>query len=204
MPQFDSLPWPCWHRLEMPHGTVEALVLVLCAPGKRATATRFARRWAPVVPHSAFAGLEVEPAYAEATFARLRELIALEVSNLGLGANQLILVGAGEMGQCALNLAVLGVVPGVSAIVIDIPPGITPVGTPAVRAFLRFVQSHQGKPLDRLHFDKMMQILHRASFDVRSVALSDGPGPDPAHRAVGAFLVELVANAGHYRSGPAL
>ena len=202
MPQFDSLAWPCWHRLEMPHGTVEALVLVLCAPGKRATATRFARRWAPVVPHSAFAGLEVEPAYAEATFARLRALIALEVANLGLGANQLILVGAGEMGQCALNLAVLGVVPGVSAIVIDIPPGTIPMGAPTVRAFLRFVQSRQGSHLDRLFFDKMIQVLRSASFDVRSVVLSDGP--DPAQRAVGGFLVELVANAGHYRSGPAL
>lgn len=194
-----TISWPQWHLLLTPKTDVEALVVILFFKGERTNALRLMRQWTGVIPHCAFAGLEIDPRFTEIGFTHLRRMIGVEASRLGVGTNQLIMIGMGPLGRCALDLAARGVVPGISAIIIDIPDDpVATVPAPAVRTCLRFVQYRSTGDVRRPGFDAMVRMLRRSCFDVRVVALSSGP--DPATRAIGGFLVELVANAGHYRS----
>lgn len=173
-------------------------MLVLFAKGDLSHAEDLARDWAEAVPRSAFAGLETDLESCRITLAPLRERILDEAAKLGLGPLQIIIVGSGKAGQRALDLVLLGIVRGVGAIIVDIPPGPIPISPGGVMGSVRFVQHRQPDDPDGGHFDALVQALRLSSLDIRIIALPEGP--DPASRALGTFLVELVANASRHRS----
>jgi hypothetical protein len=67
-------------------------------------------------------------------------------------------------------------------------------------AALRFLlHGAANAPHDRA-FDLMVHALRQSAFDLRTMTLP--AGADPAGRALGSFLIELVARASGYRSLP--
>jgi hypothetical protein len=187
------------HHFTSDDGAADALVLLLFAHGEFAEAERLASAWARAVPRSAFAGIELEAGAPVVAPSVLRDIVLVEAAALDLGIWQTVLVGTGIAGRRVLDLVMFGVMPGISAIVIDLPPGPLPVVPPGTAASIRFVQHVRPDDPDGAGFDALVHALRLSSVDTRIVVLP--AGADPASQAFGTFLVELVANASIGRSG---
>ncbi|MDB5706199.1 MAG: hypothetical protein JWN66_3315, partial [Sphingomonas bacterium] len=126
-----------WHHFTRNDGAADALVVILFAHAGLTEAERLTSAWAHAVPRSAFAGIELEA--GAPAFSVLRDLLMIEAAALDLGIWQVVLVGTGVAGRQVLDLVTIGVVPGISAIVIDLPPGPLPVVPAGTAASIRFV-----------------------------------------------------------------
>jgi hypothetical protein len=187
------------HHFTRGTGDIDALVLVLFVHGKLADAERLTSLWAHAVPRCAFAGIELDLGATAMDPARLREIIMDEAFALGLQSWQIVLVGVAVAARHALELATIGVVPGISAIVVDLPPGPLPATPPGAAASIRFVQHRRADDPDGASFDALVHALRMSSLDTRIVVLP--AGADPSSQAFGTFLVELVANSSRNRPG---
>jgi hypothetical protein len=187
------------HHFTPDAGAADALVLIVFAQGGFANAERLASTWACSVPRSTFAGVELEAGAPAVAWSVLRDIVMVEAAALDLGVWQVVLVGSGIAGRQVLDLVTFGVVPGISAIVIDLPSGSLPVIPAGTTASIRFVQHAGPDDPDGAWFDALIHALRRSSIDTRVVVLP--AGTDPAGQAFGTFLVELVANASIGRSG---
>jgi hypothetical protein len=188
-----------WYHFTRDDGAAEALVVVLFAHGGCTDAKRLASTWARAVPRSAFAGIDLEAEAGAVAHSVLRDILMAEAAALDLGIWQVVLAGAGAAGRQVLDLVSAGVLPGISAIVIDLPPGPLPVIAARTAASIRFVQHVRPDDPDGAGFDALVHALRLSSIDTRVVVLP--AGADPASQAFGTFLVELVANASIGRSG---
>jgi hypothetical protein len=188
-----------WHHFTRDDGAAEALVVVLFVHGGCTEAKRLASTWARAVPRSAFAGIELEAGAGAVAHSVLRDILMIKAAALDLGIWQIVLAGTGVAGRQVLDLVTTGVAPGISAIVIDLPPGPLPVIAARTAASIRFVQHVRPDDPDGAGFDALVHALRRSSIDTRVVVLP--AGADPASQAFGTFLVELVANASIGRSG---
>jgi hypothetical protein len=187
------------HHFTCDAGAADALVLVLFAHGGFTEAERLTSAWASAVPRSAFGGIELEAGAPAVAHSVLRDIVMTEAAALDLGIWQVVLVGAGVSGRQVLDLVTIGVMPGISAIVIDLPPGPPPMVPAGTAASIRFVQHARPDDPDGAGFDALVHALRLSSIDTRIVVLP--AGADPASQAFGTFLVELVANASIGRSG---
>jgi hypothetical protein len=181
---------------------VDALIVILFGQGHRAEAEEFARHWTPAVPRGAFAGLEIDLTARRIDLVALRALIDEAAEEHDLEGWQIVLLGAGRAGRLAIDLAMLGVVPGAAVIALDIPLESTPTNLAPIPASVRMVQHSTPDDPDGERFHAVVDALQRRQVNVRSMLLPDlGVATQRAtRRAAGAFLVELVANAG--RSTP--
>jgi hypothetical protein len=71
---------------------------------------------------------------------------------------------------------------------------------PPMGAALRFLCHAPADDRERRDFDTMLRGLRQTAIDLRIMTLP--PGPDAASRAIGGFLIELVARADWSRSIP--
>ncbi len=184
------------------HGRSEALVLCLCPSGQSAAMQALAQPWTMLAPRSAFAVLELELPLGEAGEQQALALIDAEVGALGLSMPQLVLVGQGAAASAALDLALENGLAGVGAILIDLPPEAPRQRIDPIRRVFRFVQHGAPEAPHSAHADHTLHALRQAGHDIRTIALPDAP--EPTGRAIGAFLVELVARASrHHAIAPA-
>jgi hypothetical protein len=193
------------HRLghEEVGAPVDALIVILFGEGERAEVAEFTRQWAPAVPRGAFAGLEIDLAARRIDLASLRALIDEAADEHALQERQIVLLGAGRAGRLAIDLAMLGVVPGAAVIALDIPLESAPTALAPSPASVRMVQHSTPDDPRGERFHAVVDALQRRQVNVRSMLLPNlGAATERAtRRAAGAFLVELVANAS--RSAPA-
>jgi hypothetical protein len=182
--------------------SLDALVVILFGEGQQAEAEAFTRQWAPAVPRGAFVGLELDLNARRTDLVGLRALIDEAAEAHGLQGWQIVLLGAGPAGRLAIDLAMLGVAPGAAVIALDIPLESTPTNLTPLPASVRMVQRSTPEDPDGERFHAVVDALQRRRVNVRSMLLPDlGAATQRAgQRAAGAFLVELVANAG--RSAP--
>lgn len=182
--------------------SVDALIVILFGEGELAEVEAFTRQWAPAVPRGAFIGLELDLAARRINLADLRALIDKAADTHALQERQIVLLGAGRAGRLAIDLAMLGAVPGAAVIALDIPLEATPTNLVPIPASVRMVQHSTPDDPNGERFHAVVDALQRRQVNVRSMLLPDlGAATERAtRRAAGAFLVELVANAG--RSTP--
>lgn len=130
----------------------------------------------------------------------LRVLLGDMLDRHGRHSGQVILLGAGRAGRVAIELAMLGVVPGASVITIDIPLDCAPTTLTPAPAFVRMVQSRTRDDPKGESFKAVVETLQRRQIDIHSMLLPDleEASQRACLRAAGAFLVELVANAGRF------
>jgi hypothetical protein len=181
-------------------GGADATIVILFGHGERAEAEDLARQWAPAVPSGVFVGLELDLNARRMDLVALRTLFSEALDRQGHQGGQVILLGAGRAGRVAIELVLLGVVPGASVITLDIPLDAGPTTLTPAPGFVRMVQC--GTPDDPRgeRFKAVVETLQRRQIDIHSMRL---PDLEPtthraAVRAAGAFLVELVANAGRF------
>lgn len=181
-------------------GPADALVVILFDEGKKADAQELTRQWGPAVPHGVFVGLEVDLNARRMDLVVLRALLGDMLDRHGLQSGQVILLGARQAGRVAIELALLGVVPGASVITIDIPLDSAPTPLTPAPAFVRMVQCSSADDPKGESFKAVVETLQRRQIDIHSMLLPDleAATQRAALRAAGAFLVELVANAGRF------
>jgi hypothetical protein len=185
------------------HGApADALIILLFAQGQAAEAQDLAAQWAPSVPRSVFAGLELDLTARRPDLVGLRAVIAEAADRHGLQSQQIVLLGAGRAGRLAIDLALLGVVPGAAVITLDIPLESAPTTLPPAPASVRMVQHSTADDPQGERFRAVVEALQRWQVDVRSMLLPDLEAATQRAklRAAGAFLVELVANASRLAS----
>lgn len=189
---------PRWHSHGAPKSTSEALILSVCDGDGLLAAAHFAERWAAIVPRSAFAAFQMDLASRKIMFAPIQKMVQQEAGKIGLALSQIVLVGFGPAGLRALDLAICNALSDVHVIAVDLPPSSSVgVGLPPARGAFRFVQHRRADDPDGKHFDHTIHLLRDACLDIRTMVLPDGP--DPTDRAIGSFLVELVARASRYQ-----
>lgn len=187
-----------WHVLRKAQGRGDALVVVLARHGDLGFARRLARHWGEAVPHAHFVTARSEFQSGRDFPSEFDRALWNEARRLGLQPSQIILVGHGEAAHFAFERVLHGGLAGLGAILVDMPAVPVPPGVPAMGAVLRFLRHDvPDAPHDRA-FDLMVHALRQSAFDLRSMALP--AGGDPAGRALGSFLIELVAKASGYRS----
>ncbi len=185
----------------------DALLVILFEQGRKVEARDLAVQWRPSVPRCAFAGLEVDlTARRWLDLISLRFLLFEAVVRHGLHSGQVVLFGAGAAGELAIEVGLLGVVPGAAVITLDIPLGPDqPIFAPA-RTSVRMVQHRTPEDPQGARFHALVEALKRQRVDVRSQLLPqhDESNPRVTLRAAGAFLGELVANASRlsHQAGP--
>ena len=181
-------------------GGADALIVILFGQGKKADVEELTRQWAPAVPRAAFVGLELDLNARRMDLVAIRALLGDALDRHGQQGGQVILLGTGRAGRVAIELALLGVVPGASVITLDIPLDSGPTTLTPAPGLVRMVQS--GTPDDPRgeRFKAVVETLQRRQIDIHSMLLPDlEPATQrAARRAAGAFLVELVANAGRF------
>ncbi|HEY2658103.1 MAG TPA: hypothetical protein VGI79_00155 [Caulobacteraceae bacterium] len=196
MPQVQI---PCLHHLSRngDSGPVEALTVILFQENQKAEAEDLARQWAPAIPRSAFAGLELDLTSRRIDLVRLRVLLAEAADKYGLQGSQVVLLGAGQAGRLAIDLALLGVIPGASVITLDIPLESAPTTLAPSPAFVRMVQHSSPDDPQGARFHAVVEALQRRQVNIQSMLLPDLEAATrrATLRAAGAFLAELVANA---------
>ena len=187
-----------WHGREEEGAPVDALVVILHGEGQLAEVEEFTRQWAPAAPRGAFAGLELDLAARRIDLVSVRGVIDEAADQHDLQGWQIILLGAGRAGRLAIDMAMLGVVPGAAVIALDIPLESTPTNLAPIPASVRMVQHSTSDDPDGERFHAVVDALQRRHVNVRSMLLPDlGVVTQRAsRRAAGAFLVELVASAG--------
>ena len=175
----------------------DALIVILFGRGQEADAEELALRWGPAVPGGAFAGLELDLTTPRVDLVGVRALLAEAADHHGLQTQQIVLLGAGRAGRLAIDLALLGVVPGAAVITLDIPLESPPTTLAPATAAVRMVQhSSPDDPMGE-RFHAVVEALQRREVNIRSMLLPDleAATQRATLRAAGAFLVELVANA---------
>ena len=182
---------------------VDALIVMLYDKGQRAEVEELTQQWAPAVPRGAFAGLELDLALRRIDLVSVRAIIDEAAEERDLQAWQIVLLGAGRAGRLAIDLAMLGVVPGAAVIALDIPLESTPSNLAPTPGSVRMVQHSTPDDPDGARFHAVVDALQRRRVNVRSMLLPDlGVATQRAtRRAAGAFLVELVAAAGRMAPG---
>lgn len=185
-------------RREDPRAPVDAMIVILFGEGRRAGAEEFARQWGPAVPRGVFAGLELDLDARRIDLPRLRALIDEAADEHGLEGRQIVLIGAGRAGRLAIDLSMLGVAPGAAVIALDIPLEAIPTSLASTPSSVRMIQQSTPDDPGGERFHAVVDALQRRQVSVRSMLLPElGPAATrAARRAAGAFLVELVANAG--------
>ncbi|WP_157098745.1 hypothetical protein [Novosphingobium rosa] len=176
----------------------EALVLCLCASGDSAATQALAQPWTLLAPRSAFAVIELDLPLSETARQQALALIADGMALRGLSVPHLVLVGQGDAASAALDLALGGGLAGVGAILIDLPPQAPRHRTDQTRSVFRFVQHPAPGTPHSVHVDQTLHALRQDGHDIRTIALPDAP--EPTGRAIGAFLVELVARASRHHA----
>lgn len=191
-----------WHALRKAQGRIDALIVVLARRHDLAFARALAQRWGEAVPHGHFVAARAD---FQAGNMPLDTMLWGKARTSGLQPSQIILVGVEEAARCAFDLVVNGSLAGLSAILVDMAPALAAPVLPAMGAALRFVRHARADEADSPDlpaFEAMIHGLRQASFDLRTITLPEGP--DPASRAIGTFLIELVARVSLYRSMPPL
>jgi hypothetical protein len=175
----------------------DALIVILFARGKLAEAEDLARQWGPSVPRGAFAGLELDLTTTRVDLIGLRVRLAEAADQLGLQTRQVVLVGAGQAGRMAIDMALLGVAPGAGVITLDIPLESAPTNLAPIPASVRMVQTSTPDDPQGERFRAIVEALQRRQINIRSMLLPDleAARQRATLRAAGAFLVELVASA---------
>ena len=188
-----------WHELSRTEdgGQPDALIVILFDQGRNAEAQDLAAQWAPSVPRCAFAGLELDLTARWLDLIFIRVVLLEAAARHGLQSGQVVLIGAGPAGELAIDLGLLGVVPGAAVITLDISLEPTAAIVAPARASVRMVQHSTPEDPSGARFHAVVEALKRLHVDVRSQLL---PEPDAATqratvRAAGAFLAELAANA---------
>ena len=188
-----------WHRFSRDNDSEQpdALIVILFDEGRKAQAQDLAAQWAPSVPRCAFAGLELDLTARWLDLVILRVVLLDAAARHGLQSGQVVLIGAGPAGELAIDLGLLGVVPGAAVITLDIPLEPTAAIIAPARASVRMVQRSTPEDPGGARFHAVVEALKRQQVDVRSQLL---PEPDAATqratvRAAAAFLAELAANA---------
>jgi hypothetical protein len=181
-------------------GGADAMIVILFGRGERADAEDLARQWAPAVPCGVFVGLELDLNARRMDLVALRALFSEALDRQGHHGGQVILLGAGRAGRVAIELALLGVVPGASVITLDIPLDVGPTTLTPAPGFVRMVQCGTQDDPKGERFKAVVETLQRRQIDIHSMRLPDlePASQRAALRAAGAFLVELVANAGRF------
>jgi hypothetical protein len=176
---------------------VDALIIILFEAGRRTEAEELARQWGPAVPRGAFAGLELDLATTRIDLIGLRVRLAKAADQHGLQTRQIVLLGAGQAGRMAIDLALLGVAPGAAVITLDIPLESAPTTLAPIPASVRMVQNSTPDDPQGERFRAIVEALQRRQINIRSMLLPDleAARQRATLRAAGAFLVELVANA---------
>jgi hypothetical protein len=192
-----------WHALRKAQGRLDALVVVLARPQDLAFARTLAARWGHAVPHCHFVAGRGDFHVGRVPARNLGALLGAKLRRLKVPPAQTILIGVGEAARCAFDLVVLGALAGLGAIVVDMAPvsamPVLPV-LPPMGAALRFLCHAPADDRERRDFDTMLRGLRQTAIDLRIMTLP--PGPDAASRAIGGFLIELVARADWSRSIP--
>jgi hypothetical protein len=185
------------HWLSPDDAPGDALVIILFEQGQKAGAEHLAQLWGPGIPRSVFAGLEIDLAPRRTDLVALRTLVDETVESRGLQTDQVVMLGAGRAGRLAIDLALLGVVPGAAVITLDIPLEAAPTALAPVPASVRMVQHSTPDDPDGERFHAVVEALQQRRVNVRSMLLPDLEAASlrATQRAAGAFLVELVANA---------
>jgi hypothetical protein len=192
-----AFPVQRWHQLSEAEGVAEALVIVSCDPADVACAQAFAARSGRVVPRCAFAAFEAGHRAGRMVFTPVQEIVEREAHALGLALPQIVLIGAGRAGQYVLDLTLCNALPGVHVIVVDLPPGGVVISLPLAQGSFRFVQHRWPDDPEGYRFDHTIHALRDACLDIRTMVLPNDPGA--TERAIGTFLVELVARASRHR-----
>ena len=176
---------------------VDALIVIVFGEGERAEVVEFTRQWAPAVPRGTFAGLELDLTARRIDLPGVRALIDEAADEHALQEQQIVLLGAGRAGRLAIDLAMLGVVPGAAGIAVDSPLESTPTTLAPGPASVRMVQHSTTDDPGAERFHAVVDALQRRQVNVRTMLLPDlgAATQRAARRAAGAFLVELVANA---------
>ena len=180
----------------------DALIVILFGQGQEADAEALAAQWSPAVPRGAFAGLELDLTTARVDLVAVRVLLAEAADQHGLQTQQIVLLGAGRAGRLAIDLALLGVVPGAAVITLDIPLESAPTTLAPATAAVRMVQRSSPDDPRGERFHAVVEALQRRQVNIRSMLLPDLEAAThrATLRAAGAFLVELVANASRLAS----
>jgi hypothetical protein len=175
----------------------DALIIILFGEGRRAEAEELAWQWGPAVPCGAFAGLELDLTTTRIDLVGLRFCLAEAADQQGLQTRQIVLLGAGQAGRLAIDLALLGVAPGAAVITVDIPLESAPATLAPVPASVRMVQRSSPDDPQGERFRAIVDALQHRQVNIRSMLLPDleAATQRATLRAAGAFLVELVANA---------
>lgn len=192
-------PTPRLHRLSQDDdgAQADALIVILFGEGQKDEAEELTRQWAPAVPRGAFAGLELDLTARRLDLVGLRAMLAEAVDQHGLQSQQVVLLGAGQAGRVAIDLALLGVVPGAAVVTLDIPLESAPATLAPVPASVRMVQHSTPDDPQGERFHAVVEALQRRQVNIRSMLLPDleAATQRATLRAAGAFLAELVANA---------
>ncbi len=188
-----------WHELSRPGdgGRPDALIVLLFEEGRTSEAQDLAAQWAPSIPHCAFAGLELDLTARWLDLVFLRVVLLEAAARHGLQSGQVVLVGAGPAAEVAIDLGLLGVVPGAAVITLDLPLEPTAAIVAPARASVRMVQRSTLEDPQGARFHAIVEALKREHVDVRSQLvpeLDTGAGR-AMQRAAGAFLAELAAKA---------
>lgn len=191
-----------WYTLRQAQGRRDALVAVLARPQDLPFARTLAARWGQAVPHCHFVAGRADFHTGRAPAPGLGASLGAKLRRLKVAPAQTILIGVGEAARCAFDLVVFGGLVGLGAILVDIPVKTAPVFAapvpPTMGAALRLLrQDGDGDP-DRRDFDAMLHALRQAAIDYRTMSLPQDP--DAVGRAIGGFLIELVARASWHRS----
>lgn len=195
----NRAPSARWHHVTVARSPQrEALVLCLCTSGECVRTEAMVQPWALLVPRSGFAVLELELPLTDVIRQHVLALIASEVAGLGLSVPQLVLVGHGEAASAVLELALSRTLAGAGAILIDLPRGGGRLGKAQSRSAFRFVQHDAPDTTQSLHVDQTVHALRQAGHDIRTIGLPNAA--EPTERAIGAFLVELVARASRHHT----
>jgi hypothetical protein len=195
----DQSSTPRLHGFSPDNGAAaaDALIVILFGRDQAAEAEDLARQWGPAVPRSAFAGLELDLNTRRVDLVGLRALLADAADRHGLQTQQIVLLGAGRAGQLAIDMALLGVVPGAAVITLDIPLESAPATLAPTPASVRMVQHSTPDDPGGERFHAVVDALQRRQVNIRSMLLPDlaAATQRATLRAAGAFLVELVASA---------
>lgn len=188
-----------WHELSRTEdgGGPDALIVILCEEGRTSEAQDFVAQWAPSVPHCAFAGLELDLTARWLDLVLLRVVLLEAAARHGLQSGQVVLIGAGPAAEVAIDLGLLGVVPGAAVLTLDLPLEPAAAVVAPARASVRMVQRSTLKDPEGARFHAVVEALKRQQVDVRSQLLPelDAGARRAMLRAAGAFLAELVAKA---------
>lgn len=172
-----------------------AMVALIAGPEPSAVTPEDLMRWRQLIPAAIWAF--VGPRKVDRT--RLVDNIAALIKRRAINPRQLILLGCGDTGRCALELVAQGALDCAGIVAVDIPcHPLSFAIVPAVSA-IRLVVHHDGS---RPAGERLVDELQRADIDVRVIGLGAAANGSAAiASAAETFVLELVAMIGRH-SGP--